>query len=476
MGATPVVPFRPGDVLAGKFRVLRVVGAGGMGAVVEAYHTELEQHVALKVMLPEVARKSDLATRFVREARASSKLQGEHVAKVYDVGKLPTGEPYIVMEYLEGEDLANVVRTRGAQPIEHAVDWVLQACEAIGEAHTKGVIHRDLKPSNVFMAKRPDGTALVKVLDFGISKVLSDDGTNEGNLTNTSAMLGSPAYMSPEQMRDAKSVDGRTDVWGLGMILYELLAGKPVFQADSVAGLIAMIASDPVRPLREHRPDIPEGLDLAVLACLAKTPAKRVQNVAELAASLEPFASLDGTASARRTVRIMRSAGMTSLWTKRPGPLSQQGTAVAVAASDRTSSTFGVTAHHGRRRAPIWLLAVGGFVLVGGAAAFWWSTRTPSAEGDDAAAVSSSDGTSVPVERATVEVAAQPVVSSPPPDEAVSGEPPVFPSVPPPSSRKAGASSRPPSRASSVPTPSKRPPGPPTAGTNGAPIDLSERR
>jgi serine/threonine-protein kinase len=198
----------------------------------------------------------------------------------------------MVMEYLTGSDLAQVV-SAGRLGTEEAIDYVLQACEAIAEAHAKGIVHRDLKPSNLFLTRRPDGSALVKVLDFGISKatVLEPDGIASASLTATTSVIGSPLYMSPEQMRSAKNVDARTDVWSLGVILYELLTGKPVYEAETFPGLYAMIASDPAPPLRSRRADVSEGLEAAVMRCLEKDPSRRWQSVAELATALAPFGS-----------------------------------------------------------------------------------------------------------------------------------------------------------------------------------------
>src|SRR5262245_32594102 len=187
-----------------------------MGVVVEARHIALDERVAIKFLLPDYARAPEASARFLREARAAVKIKSEHVARVSDVGELETGAPYMVMEYLDGRDLAGVLEKTGVLPIPDAVDYIIQGSEAIAEAHTYGIVHRDLKPANLFLTRRPDGTPLVKVLDFGISKVQSE---GVDKLTKTSAMLGSALYMSPEQMQHTRSVDLRTDVYALGISL-----------------------------------------------------------------------------------------------------------------------------------------------------------------------------------------------------------------------------------------------------------------
>ncbi|MBM4363359.1 MAG: serine/threonine protein kinase, partial [Deltaproteobacteria bacterium] len=245
---------QPGEVLAGKYRVERVLGQGGMGVVVQAMHLQLEERVAVKFLLPEYAVHAEASTRFLREARAAVKIKSEHVARVIDVGTLESGAPYMVMEYLAGRDLADVLEQRGPLPVEEVVEYVLQACEALAEAHALGIVHRDLKPANLFLTKRADGSAQVKVLDFGISKagVSSDSGADQ-SLTKTSAMMGSPLYMSPEQMRSARSVDARSDLWSLGAILFELMAGRPPFSGESLPELLARVLTDPAPALKSGR-------------------------------------------------------------------------------------------------------------------------------------------------------------------------------------------------------------------------------
>jgi tRNA A-37 threonylcarbamoyl transferase component Bud32 len=297
------IPVRCGEVLAGKYRIDRVLGVGGMGVVVAATHLQLDQRVALKFMLPEALQVPLLLERFAREARAAVRLKSDHVARVLDVGTLESGSPYMVMEYLEGHDLGSMIETRGALPVETAVDFVLQACDAVAEAHSVGIVHRDLKPRNLFVTQRNDGRALVKVLDFGIAKHTASSGVDL-SLTKTTDVIGSPNYMSPEQLRASKSTDERSDIWALGVILYELLTGGLPFNAESVTQLIAMVLSDDPRPIREVRTDVPADLERVIERCLRKDPAARFASVAELAAALEPFAPPDTRGLATRIARI----------------------------------------------------------------------------------------------------------------------------------------------------------------------------
>jgi hypothetical protein len=281
-----------GEVLADKYRVERILRQGGMGIVVAALHLELRSRVALKFLLPSACTVPEAVSRFLREARAASKIQSPHVVRVTDVGKLESGAPFMVMELLRGADLGEIIETRGPLLVPDAVEWVLQACEAIAEAHALGIVHRDLKPSNLFLTRQADGSPFIKVLDFGISKAIGPpDAESTMSTTTTTAFLGSPAYMSPEQVRSAKSVDARTDIWALGVVLHELLTGAPVYQGENVSSLMAMILTDPPTPVRQLRADVPSGLEQVILRCLQKDRARRYATVGELAAALAPFAS-----------------------------------------------------------------------------------------------------------------------------------------------------------------------------------------
>jgi serine/threonine protein kinase len=300
-----------GQVLAGKYRVERVLGIGGMGVVVAAHHLHLDQRVAIKFLLPEMLDSPDAVALFAREARAAVRIKGEHVARVFDVGTLETGAPYMIMEYLEGSDLSMWVR-RGALPIEQAIEFVIQACVAIAEAHALGIVHRDIKPSNLFCVRGTDGRPTIKVLDFGISKVTTFSVAVSALATKTSAIMGSPLYMSPEQMRSAKAVDARTDIWALGIVLYELLTGRVPFASEMVADVIIRIATQVPEPMRTFRPGLPEGLEGVFRKCTEKDRERRYGNVGELAIALLPFAPRSSKPSVEKIAGIIQSAGLSS--------------------------------------------------------------------------------------------------------------------------------------------------------------------
>jgi len=304
-------PIREGEILAGKYRVERVLAQGGMGIVVAAIHQQLDQRVALKFMLPKDAPKEADFGRFMREAKAAVRLRSEHVAKVLDVGTAETGSPYIVMEYLDGRDLDVILQEHGPLPVELAVTYVLQACEAVAEAHALGIVHRDLKPANLFLTRRADGTPCVKVLDFGISKLLDADEPMMA-LTKTSAMMGTPIYMAPEQIRSSKEVDRRSDIWALGMILYELLTGRTAFVRDTLLELCSSILTDSPTPPTEVRPDIPRELSDAILRALQKDPNDRFRSLGQLVDALAPFCAT-GSESAARVHRILGNGSSPSL-------------------------------------------------------------------------------------------------------------------------------------------------------------------
>jgi eukaryotic-like serine/threonine-protein kinase len=276
-----------GEVIADKYRIEVMLGHGGMGAVLAARHVELGHRVAIKILHQSGP---SAQARLLREAQTCARLTNDHIARVFDVGRLPSGDPYIVMEYLAGEDLSKVA-TRGPLPIGNVVGYVMQACAALIDAHAAGIVHRDLKPANLFLTTRTGGAPLVKVLDFGISKMVGEDLPAWHALTSTGMVLGSPLYMSPEQIRAAPDIDFRTDIWSLGVILYELIVGRPPFSAPTFSALCVAIATERAPPPSSLRYDVPPGLADLILRCLAKDRAQRFGSAAELMAALAPFAS-----------------------------------------------------------------------------------------------------------------------------------------------------------------------------------------
>jgi serine/threonine-protein kinase len=299
-------PVAPGEVVAGKYRVERVLGTGGMGVVFAATQLGLDRPVAMKFLLPAAAKDPDVVVRFSREAKAVAKIHSEHVVRVLDTGVLPAGVPFMVMEYLEGGDLAQRLANERRIPLPEIAGYLLEACEALAEAHAAGIVHRDLKPANLFLARRPDHTTRVKLLDFGISKAPVG---SAGGITSTQAIMGSPVYMSPEQLVSSKSVDARSDVWSLGVVLYEALAGAPPFTADSMPQIVTRILHTAPARLSEARPDLPPQVQVIVDRCLEKEPVARYADVAELAAALAPFA-VDGARAVERIARVLGRPGI----------------------------------------------------------------------------------------------------------------------------------------------------------------------
>src|SRR6187402_1665704 len=284
------LPIALGQVVAQKYRVDRFIGQGGMGVVVAGFHLELDQPVAIKFLLSESGLQSEGAERFRREARAAAKIHSQHVARVFDIGLLDERLPYMVMELLNGQDLEHEIDRRGAFPVSEAAGYILQAIDAVAEAHSVGIVHRDLKPTNLFLAQRADGSRIIKVLDFGISKSLGSGRKLEVALTRTAAFVGSPLYMSPEQMRSARDVDARADIWALGAILYVMVTGQLPHPGVSLPEVCLAVMNTAPRPLKDFIEGVPDGLEPILMKCLAKESAQRYASVAELAERLLPFA------------------------------------------------------------------------------------------------------------------------------------------------------------------------------------------
>jgi serine/threonine-protein kinase len=305
----------PGEIIGQRYCVDDQLGRGGMGMVFAAHEVSSGQRVAIKVMRPSEDMDLDAVRRFAREGRLAGSIGNPHIARVLDGGWLSESAPYLVLERLDGRSLASLLHHEGTLPVPQAVDWALQVCEGIAAAHAAGVVHRDLKPSNLFIAQQPDGSTILKVLDFGIAKAARDELRTLGSdLTQSQLLLGSPRYMSPEQLRSARDVDARTDIWALGLILHQMLTGKSAFPSDSVgAHLAAIIERSPVA-LRAHLPAAPSGLERAIARCLQKDLARRHQDMAELARALLPFASdpVGAAARAQRVAAMLAAAGALS--------------------------------------------------------------------------------------------------------------------------------------------------------------------
>ncbi|MGC4087719.1 MAG: serine/threonine-protein kinase [Polyangiaceae bacterium] len=414
MDGTP--PLEPGTELAGKYRIERVLARGGMGVIVCAQHLRLDERVAIKFLLADALnRHPDAVARFEQEARAAAKIKSEHVARVSDIGTLEWGAPYMVMEYLEGQDLAQLAHQRGALPVAEAVDYLLQACEALAEAHALGIVHRDLKPANLFVTRRADGSVCIKVLDFGISKItraISEHSSDYG-MTQPAVILGSPYYMSPEQLTSSRDVDMRTDVWALGVMLYELVTGRKPFDADTLPQLSITIATQPATPLRQLRPELPEGLESTITACLQKSRDDRLSSVAEFAIRISSFAPPSAQLSLQRILRVSENAGLSS----NPPPLSQTTYQLADDGHHRTIGNFSRTGTRHSFRA--WWVAASVAVLMIGAAVGAWLLWQRSPAGASAAAGSLS------VEPPPLASHVSAVLPSPPPPP-----PPEEPAVP----------------------------------------------
>lgn len=304
MGSKPVsaneLGVSIGQVFETKYRVDAIIGQGGMGIVCACTNLDLNKKIAIKMLKPDVLTDVDATTRFKREASAASQLTSEYVAKVTDYGVFDNRVPFMVMEYLDGLDLADYLEQSGTIPVMWACDIVLQTAEGLAEAHSLGIVHRDVKPTNLFLTWRPDGTSLVKVLDFGISKSRTANGVDM-QLTQTQSLLGTPSYMSPEQMRSARDVDGRTDIWSLGTVLYEIVEGHRPFEADSFSEMCVKVAMDDPIPMQRA----PIELQRVIARCLAKNPVDRYANMADLGADLIPLTK-DPHHSANLVERMQR--------------------------------------------------------------------------------------------------------------------------------------------------------------------------
>ena len=445
-----------------------------MGIVVAATHIGFDDRVAIKLIRAEAALQPEVVQRFLREGRAARKIRSEHVVQVMDVGTLDSGVPYMVMEFLEGEDLSAWVERAGPMPYGFAVEFILQACEAIAEAHLLGIVHRDLKPANLFAETRRGGTPCIKVLDFGISKV-SEPGGPGSALTRTSVAIGSPPYMSPEQLSSSRNVDARSDIWALGVILYELVSGQHPFMAEDLPRLCMQIMLYPPVPLLSRRPDAPAPLVAAVDRCLEKDPASRFANVGELVRALEPLINDRAKLSLQRIVALYGGALPVSDALAHPDQIGKLATLAdngipswpfLPSASHRartgTSAAVVVTAEDDlrvarRRRTPIWIAASALLIVAGAAAWLALSSRVSSGVTPTSAVPQLVPSASPPAQTNAVAVA-PPIIASPPVPE-LAPNPPAAPVPAPSIVRAAGASKghssrvRPPSSATPRSTP-----------------------
>jgi predicted Ser/Thr protein kinase len=307
--APPSKLLAPGDMVDGRYRIECYLGGGGMASVYRATHVVLEQSVAIKVVSPQIRELPGMAQRFLREARAATQLKSEHVARVSDVGTMADGAPYMVMEYLDGRDLDAMVESGEEVSVEDAVDYVLQACEALAEVHGLGIVHRDLKPANLFLTKGADGLPCVKLIDFGISRTDSPLASKDlVKLTQPDTVMGSPRYMSPEQMESAGKADSRSDIYGTGAVLYELLTHKCPHEGETFLDIYAAATQGPPAPPSAVRSGVPHGLDEVILRCLRIDPNERFDDTAELALALAPFGPAGSMARAEAIARILEAA------------------------------------------------------------------------------------------------------------------------------------------------------------------------
>lgn len=356
-------------VVGGKYRLLRVLGQGGMGTVYEARHEVIGRRFAIKFMHPELAERPEVIARFKREAQAAGALENENIAAVTDFGMAEDGAPYIVMEFLQGEDLAGLLTRVGALPVPRAVYAAIQACRGLEAAHAHGIIHRDLKPENLFVTKRGDGSDLIKVLDFGIAKLRS--GGDSGTSTSTGMTLGTPFYMPPEQARGQKDIDQRADIYAVGVILYELLSGQKPHGGDGYNAIMYQILTQAPTRLETLRPNLPQGLAHIVHKAMAFEPNERFQRAAELVSALAPFAGRAITPVDSGERPASRATSLATDLQTALTPPDVQATAYSPAATSNASGpsvTPVPQASKSSKRTLFWVLT-GVALLAGGAAA-----------------------------------------------------------------------------------------------------------
>ncbi len=476
-GPSPGLPL-PGELFEGKYRIERRIGTGGMGVVLAALHVHLNERVAIKILHPGAANDDLARARFLREGQAAVRIRSEHVARVLDFG-LHEETPYLVFEYLAGHDLADVLRSGGPLEPEVAVGYALQVCEALAVAHAQGIIHRDIKPSNLFLMTRPDGTPCVKVLDFGISKLAGSSG--QAALTGTTSAIGTPMYMSPEQMRSSPSIDHRTDIWSLGIVLHELVTGAPPYDADTVPELCTMVLERPTPRLRDTLPSAPVALEALIGRCLEKNVARRFADVRELAWALAEVAPASARVYAEKIERILAAVPRAPLSTADTLPSTPLGNR-AMALSDEPQSVDQAPVPVRRRRAR---LATAALLVAVGATAALMGQRAVTAPGKTAAAHGAAEtiataATATATVTATATATATMAVATAPATAlgSVSASAAAPPSSPPPARTRPArptATAAPPTASSRVPAPAPAASTPPASTPTAPPASSAPR-
>jgi serine/threonine-protein kinase len=281
--------LQPGQVLDGKYKIVRVIGEGGMGAVYEGENVRIRRRVAIKLLHAGIAANTDMVQRFEREAQVAGTVGNDHILEILDLGALPAGERYMVMEYLDGVTLTERIKARGRLTPSESVPIIRQVLRGLAAAHGAGIVHRDLKPDNIFILREKAGIRdFVKIIDFGISK-FSEQGGASSRMTRTGALMGTPHYMAPEQATGSRDIDSRTDIYAVGIIMYEMLTGRVPFQAETFNQLLFEIALAKIIPARQIVPDLDPAIDTIVMKASARDPAHRFQNCEEFVAALEAW-------------------------------------------------------------------------------------------------------------------------------------------------------------------------------------------
>ena len=466
-------PVKVGDVVAEKYSVERIVAAGGNGIVVEARHRVLLERCAIKFLLPGALEQPMARERFVREAQALARLKSDHIVRIFDVGELPDGTPYMVMEYLEGADLETLVRRRGALPADEAALYVLQVCAALADAHALGIVHRDLKPANVVVTQTADGTPRVKLIDFGVSKVMRDARGLSPLKTGDGTLIGTPLFMAPEQVYGGE-VGTASDVWAVGVLLYHLMTGALPFQEEATVMSLAHILGRPPKPIGSHGVAVPPDMEQLVLACLEKNAAARPESVAEIADRLAPFAA-EGQPISRHVRRVLDSIPEARPSLVGAPPVSKMAVTLAAPTRDSTMPASTTTSEAPAR--PRWVP----WAAIGAAFALSVTVALLVMRGPPARPVAASDAVSV-TPAATLPppaVTAGGPVASPigtaTPGATTSASASVIASAPPPPSPRAAPRAR-----ATAPAPKPTAPAPPPAASSSTPgqpngFDLGDR-